>query len=138
MGTVADTVLSENGEVIGVVPEKLLRRDFVHQGLTELRVVGSINERKALMTELTDAFVALPGGYGTLDELFEVLTTAALNLHNKPCGLLNVEGFYDSLLTLLDHTVTELFLRPEERLLFVEHTEAGPLLDLLMGCYPKG
>src|ERR671931_564342 len=100
MGVVADAVLKEGGEVIGVIPEALTTREVAHQGLDDLRVVGSMHERKALMAELANAFIALPGGYGTLEEFCEVLTWAQLGLHRKPCGILNVEGFYDSLLSL--------------------------------------
>src|ERR671932_40439 len=102
MGVLADTVLAGGGEAIGVIPQALVDREVGHQGLTELRVVGSMHERKALMAELADAFVALPGGYGTWEEFFEIVTWVQLGLHPKPCGLLNVAGYYDPLLALAD------------------------------------
>jgi uncharacterized protein (TIGR00730 family) len=114
-----------------VIPEALLAREVGHTGLTELRVVHSMHERKALMAELSDGFAALPGGYGTFEELCEVVTWAQLGLHEKPCGLLNVEGYYDPLLALLDHAVAEQFLRPAHRALVIEEREPERLLDRL-------
>jgi uncharacterized protein (TIGR00730 family) len=136
MGVVADSVLAEDGEVIGVIPKALLAKESAHQGLTELRVVGSMHERKALMAELADAFVALPGGYGTFEEFCEVLTWAQLGLHRKPCGILNVEGFYNSLLSLLDHAVAERFVRAEHRSLVLEEHDPERLLDRLVSYQP--
>ncbi|MDB4972675.1 MAG: hypothetical protein JWN48_1016 [Myxococcaceae bacterium] len=115
MGAVADSVLAYGGEVIGVIPEKLMTREVAHHGLADLRVVGTMHERKALMAELADAFVALPGGIGTLEELFEVWTWSQLGLHDKPCALLNTAGFYGQLSAFLDFVVAEGFLRVEQR-----------------------
>ena len=115
MGILADTALAAGGEVIGVMPQDLIDREIGHAGLTELRVVGSMHERKALMAELSDGFVALPGGAGTLEELIEVYTWSQLGLHDKPMGVLNVRGYYDGLAALLDHAVQEGFLRAQHR-----------------------
>jgi uncharacterized protein (TIGR00730 family) len=131
MGALADAALAAGGEVIGVIPEALVAWEVAHQGLSDLRVVGSMHERKALMADLADAFIAMPGGYGTLEELCEVLTWSQLGLHRKPCGLLNVEGYYDPLLALLDHAVAEGFLRREHRALVLQEQEPGRLLALL-------
>jgi len=129
MGLVADAVLEAGGHVHGVIPEHLVRAETAHTGLTVLDVVESMHERKALMADLSDGFVALPGGWGTLEELFEVLTWAQLGLHGKPCGLLNVDGYFDPLLTFLQHAVTEGFVKAEfERMLPVE-ASADTLLD---------
>ena len=136
MGVVADAVLREGGEVIGVIPEALVAKEAAHRGLTELRVVGSMHERKALMAELAEAFVALPGGFGTLEEFCEVLTWAQLGLHRKPCGLLNVKGFYDPLLSLFDHAVAEGFVRAPHRALVLEAQDPDSLLDLLATYQP--
>lgn len=113
MGAVADAVLAAGGQVIGVIPEALVAREVAHTGLTDLRVVASMHERKALMAELSDGFIAMPGGWGTFEELFEVLTWAQLGLHRNPVGLLNVEGYFDPLLAFLRHAVTEQFVRTE-------------------------
>jgi uncharacterized protein (TIGR00730 family) len=115
MGAVADASLASGGEVVGVIPQALVDRELAHRGLTELRIVGSMHERKALMAELADAFVALPGGIGTFEELFEVWTWAQLGSHQKPCALLNVLGFYDGLLGFLDHVVASAFLKQLNR-----------------------
>jgi uncharacterized protein (TIGR00730 family) len=115
MGIVADTALAAGGEVIGVIPGDLVEREIAHQGLTDLRVVGSMHERKALMAELADAFIALPGGAGTLEELIEIYTWSQLGLHAKPMGALNVNGYYDGLAAMLDHAVQEGFLREQHR-----------------------
>ena len=111
MGVLADTVLAAGGEAIGVMPQALIDREIGHRGLTELRVVDSMHERKALMAELSDAFVAVPGGIGTLEELIEVYTWSQLGIHDKACGVLNVRGYYDHLAAFLDHAVDEGFLR---------------------------
>ena len=111
MGVLADTAMAAGGEVIGVMPQALVDREIEHTAISDLRVVGSMHERKALMTELSDAFIALPGGAGTLEELFEVYTWAQLGLHSKPCGLLDVEDYYSGLAAFLDHAVRERFLR---------------------------
>jgi uncharacterized protein (TIGR00730 family) len=131
MGVLADAALAAGGEVIGVIPEALLAWEVAHAGLTDLQVVASMHERKARMADLSAAFVALPGGYGTLEEFCEVLTWSQLGLHRKPCGLLNVERYYDPLLVLLDHAVAERFVRQEHRALVLEATETGLLLELL-------
>ena len=136
MGVVADAVMAGGGEVIGVIPEALVAKEVAHEGLPDLRVVGSMHERKALMAELADAFVALPGGYGTLEEFCEVVTWAQLGLHRKPCGLLNVGGFYDRLLALFDHAVAEHFVRPAHRSLVLEEHDPEHLLDLLASYRP--
>jgi uncharacterized protein (TIGR00730 family) len=131
MGVLADTMLAQRGEVIGVIPQALVDREIAHTGVTDLRVVGTMHERKALMVELSDGFVALPGGYGTLEEFSEVLTWAQLGLHRKPCGLLDVDGYFNPLLALFDRAVEDGFLRPENRALILRATEPDPLLDLL-------
>jgi uncharacterized protein (TIGR00730 family) len=138
MGVVADSAMDAGGDVIGVIPEALAAKEVAHAGLTELRVVGSMHERKALMAELSDGFVALPGGFGTLEEFFEVLTWAQLGLHPKPCGLLNVAGYYDPLLSLLDHAVQEQFLRSAHRALVIEEKDPERLLDRLAAFRPRG
>jgi uncharacterized protein (TIGR00730 family) len=131
MGTLADAALQAGGEVVGVIPDDLLRREVGHHGLTELHVVASMHERKARMADLADAFVALPGGYGTWEEFFEVVTWVQLGLHPKPCGLLNVAGYYDPLLALADHAVTEGFVAPLHRALIVAEASPVALLDRL-------
>lgn len=117
MGVVADAVLAGGGKAAGVIPQALVDRELAHRGLTELHVVDTMHRRKALMADLADAFAALPGGYGTADELFEALTWAQLGLHTKPVGLLNTCGFFDPLLAWVDCCVSEGFLRPEHRAL---------------------
>jgi hypothetical protein len=131
MGALADAVLAEGGEAIGVIPRGLERRELGHQGLTELRVVGSMHERKATMAELSDAFVALPGGMGTLEETTEVLTWAQLGIHHKPVGLLDVAGYWRPLVAFLDHAVESGFVRPEHRALLLVERDPEPLLDRL-------
>jgi uncharacterized protein (TIGR00730 family) len=136
MGLLADTAMEAGGEVIGVIPESLEDKEIGHQGLTHLRVVASMHERKALMAELSDGFIALPGGSGTLEELFEVFTWSQLGLHRKACALLNVEGYYDGLAAFLDHAVDERFLRAEHRaMLLCERTPAA-VLDALEAFEP--
>ncbi len=129
MGAVADAVLDQGGSVVGVMPRALVEREVAHAGLTELRVVGSMHERKAEMADLADAFVALPGGLGTLEEMFEVLTWAQLGYHTKPCGLLNVAGYYDRMLSMMDHAAEERFLAPEHRAMILAGAEPGPLIE---------
>ncbi len=128
MGAVADAALDAGGEVVGIMPRHLVEREVAHVGLTELHVVASMHERKAMLAELGDGFLALPGGLGTLEELFEVWTWGLLGLHRKPYGLLEVSGFYAPLLTFLDHAVTEGFIRQEYRDLLVVDTGAEQLL----------
>ena len=131
MGVLADSMLQAGGEVIGVIPQSLLAREVAHRGITDLRVVDTMHQRKALMNELSDAFIALPGGFGTLDEFFEILTWSQLGIHGKPSGLLNVSGYYDSLLAMLDHAVTEGLLRPAHRALVIADTDADSLVQRL-------
>jgi len=136
MGIVADAALAADGEVIGVLPGKLFEREVAHEGLTELHTVASMHERKALMSELADAFVALPGGYGTIEEVVEAVTWTQLGIHDKPVGLLDVEGYYGPLLTFLDEAVTSGFLRPEHRAMLHQARAPGLLLDTLAGWRP--
>ncbi|PKN59739.1 MAG: TIGR00730 family Rossman fold protein [Deltaproteobacteria bacterium HGW-Deltaproteobacteria-11] len=129
MGMLADTALQLGGEVVGVIPEALVQKEVAHTGLTELHVTQSMHERKTLMAELSDGFVALPGGIGTLEELFEVWTWAQLGFHHKPCGLLNVEGYFDSLALFLDHAVDEQFVKQPHRSLLIVENDAKKLLE---------
>ena len=131
MGALADAVLDAGGEAVGVIPEHLLGREVGHSGLTKLHVVRSMHERKALMADLSDAFIALPGGFGTLEEFCEVLTWAQLGLHAKPCGVLNCLGYYSPLLAMFDHAVNERFLKPENRRLVLARESAAELLEAL-------
>jgi uncharacterized protein (TIGR00730 family) len=131
MGVLADTILDAGGEAIGVMPHALVDREIAHRGLTKLEVVDSMHERKALMAELSDAFVAVPGGIGTLEELIEVYTWSQLGLHEKACGVLNVRGYYDHLAAQLDHAVAEGFLRPQHRAVLSVASEPAELLDRL-------
>ncbi len=137
MGILADAMLAAGGEVIGVIPRALLLKEVGHRGVTELRVVETMHERKALMSELSDGFIALPGGFGTLDEFFEILTWAQLGFHGKPCGLLNVAGYFDDILRALDHAVAERFLRPQHRELVLADTSAAALLLQLAAFAPR-
>ena len=136
MGSIADAVLQAGGEVIGVIPQAMVTRERVHRGVTQLQVVASMHARKARMAELADAFVALPGGYGTLDELFEIITWAQLGMHRKPIGILNVAGYYDTLLGWIDRAITEGFIRPEHRQLTVIADAPAVLLERLTQHYP--
>ena len=129
MGVVADSVLRGGGRAIGVIPDFLMGKEVDHRGLTELHVVQTMHERKLKMAELADGFVAMPGGFGTLEELFEVLTWGQLGLHRKPVAVLNVAGYYDHLLRALDHMTTEGFLRPENRYQLLQEEEPAALLD---------
>lgn len=129
MGAIADAALLAGGEVIGVIPEALVRKEIAHQGLGDLRVVGSMHERKALMAELGDGFIALPGGCGTFEEFFEIVTWAQLGMHSKPIALLNVAGYYDSLLALLDQSIAEKFVRTEHRQLVLDAADPVQLLE---------
>lgn len=132
MGVIADSVLQAGGEVIGVIPQNLWEREVAHRGLSQLHRVADMAERKALMAELSDAFVALPGGYGTLDELFEMLTWTQLGLQSKPCGLLNVAGFYDGLLQWAQHAEQEGLVRPNQNAVLLSDTDAAKLLQRLL------
>jgi uncharacterized protein (TIGR00730 family) len=131
MGKLADAVLAEGGEAIGVLPEALVAKEIGHPGLDDLRVVGSMHERKALMAELADAFVALPGGLGTVEELFEVYTWAQLGLHRKPCALLDVDGYYEGVASFLAHAVQERFLREDHRAMLIVEREPRELVERL-------
>lgn len=136
MGAVADAALAAGGVVIGVIPDALLRKEVAHAGLTELLVVRSMHERKATMADLADGFLALPGGFGTIEEFVEVLTWAQLGLHDKPCGLLNVAGFYDPLLAMFDRAVEQRFLRAEHRGIVRTGDSVADLLDRMAGDHP--
>ncbi len=131
MGAVADGALAAGGEVVGVIPHKLEERELAHRGLTELIVVESMHARKTVMAHLSGAFIALPGGWGTLEEIFEVTTWTQLQLHTKPVGLLNAHGYYDHLLAFLSQASAEGFIRPAHRGLMQAHAEIGPLLQAL-------
>ena len=131
MGILADTVLERGGTIIGVLPRALDQVEVTHTGLSALHLVDSMHQRKAMMADLADAFIALPGGLGTLEELFEVWTWAQLELHDKPCGLLNAGGYFDPLIAFIDHAVAEGFIRPRHRALLHVDTSAAALLDLL-------
>ena len=136
MGVVADATLGAGGEVVGVIPRVLLEREIAHTGLTDLRVVGSMHKRKALMSELSEGFIALPGGTGTLEEFFEVLTWTQLGEHRKPCGLLNAGRYYDPLLAVFDHMVQQGFLSEEHRAMVLVETEPEALLEAIAGYVP--
>jgi uncharacterized protein (TIGR00730 family) len=129
MNVVANTMLELGGHVTGVIPDGLVGKEVAHQGLSDLRVVSSMHERKALMAELSDGFIAMPGGIGTMEEFFEVLSWAQLGIHAKPCGLLNVSGYYDPLIEFVDHAVSEDFIKPKPRALMIVEGEPGKLLD---------
>lgn len=131
MGALADAALAGGGDVTGVIPEHLVNKELAHRRVADMRVVHSMHQRKALMADLSDAFIALPGGFGTLEEFCEVLTWSQLGLHAKPCGLLNVDGYYDGLLGLFDHAVDEGFVRQESRQLVLVDTDAEKLLARL-------
>jgi len=131
MDIAADAMLRAGDEVVGVIPEHLMALEVGHKGLTKLHVVNSMHERKALMADLSDAFVALPGGFGTLEEFCEVVTWTQLGLHAKPCGILNVLGFYSPLLTMFDHAAEERFLKPENRALVLARDQPADLLQAL-------
>jgi uncharacterized protein (TIGR00730 family) len=131
MGALADEAMSAGGHVIGVIPEALMAKEVGHRGLSELRVVKSMHERKAMMADLADGFVALPGGWGTVEEFFEVLTWAQLGLHRKPCGLLNIQGYYDRLLSFTGHAVDEGFVRREYGSMISVSDSPGKLLDTM-------
>lgn len=132
MGTLADAVLQNGGSVIGVLPQSLADVELAHSGLTELKIVASMHERKATMAELSDAFVMLPGGIGSLEEAFEMWTWSQLGIHHKPIGLLNVDGFYDGLQSFLDHLVAEAFVKPVHRNILLSDDEPGRLIDRLL------
>jgi uncharacterized protein (TIGR00730 family) len=136
MGAVSAGAIAAGGEVIGVIPEGLLRKEAADMSLRDLRIVGTMHERKALMADLADAFIALPGGTGTLDEFAEIVTWAQIGLHRKPIGLLNQDGYYTALLAFLDHAVAERFLRPEHRALIREASNLDDLFSALQSPAP--
>ncbi len=137
MGIIADAMLAAGGEVLGVIPQALVTKEVAHQHLTEQRIVSTMHERKALMAELSDAFIAMPGGMGTFDEFCEILTWAQLGIHQKPCGILNVENYFSPLLTMFDHAVAEGFLRDTHRALVLEASEPERLLEALEKYQPQ-
>ena len=136
MGRVADHVLKLGGQAVGVIPEALVRKEVAHNNLTELHVTQSMHERKTLMAELSDGFIALPGGIGTLEELFEIWTWAQLGFHDKPCGLLNVEGYFDALIKFLDHALAEQFVKQIHRAILIVETDPEALLDRYVNYRP--
>jgi len=136
MGAVADAALDAGGRVTGVMPQALVAKEIAHNGLTDLRVVSSMHERKALMADLSDGFIALPGGWGTWEEFFEVLTWGQLGLHHKPCGLLNVDGYFDPLLSFVDHSIDQGFVRREYRRMIAMSNIPEVLLDTLAAYSP--
>lgn len=136
MGQVADAALEAGGKVIGVIPRALAIKEVSHEGLTELHIVGSMHERKAMMAQLSDGFVALPGGIGTFEELFEIWTWGQLGIHSKPCGLLNVAGFYDPLIAFLDRAVVEGFLKPDVRGMLMTETSPATLIERFRSYQP--
>ena len=136
MGLIADTVMQLGGRAVGVIPKGLARKEVVHRHLTELHVTKSMHERKTLMAELSDGFIAMPGGIGTFEEIFEIWTWAQLGIHAKPCGLLNVAGYYDALTTFLDHAAAEQFLKPDQRSLLMVEQQPQALLDRFASYQP--
>jgi uncharacterized protein (TIGR00730 family) len=138
MGAVAEAVLEAGGEAVGVIPEALVSKEIGHAGLTKLHVVGSMHERKKLMSDLSDGFVTLPGGYGTLEEFFEVLSWAQLSIHEKPCAVLDVDGFYQPLSALFDEMIGEGFVQSEHRSLVLMERDPVALLDRMESYRPPG
>ncbi|HLH31898.1 MAG TPA: TIGR00730 family Rossman fold protein [Terriglobia bacterium] len=136
MGVVADAVMENGGEVMGVIPQALVERELAHRTVSELIVVRSMHDRKAKMASLSDAFIALPGGFGTFEEFCEIITWAQLGMHRKPCAILNVESYYDPLLALFDRAVVEGFVYPSNRRLVLQETDPHRLLDLLAAYIP--
>jgi hypothetical protein len=136
MGTIADTVLEAGGEAIGVIPQALVDKELAHPGLTQLHVVGSMHDRKAMMADLSDGFIAMPGGFGTFEEFCEVLTWAQLGFHKKPCGLLNIDGYYNSLIAMFDHAVEEEFVHTRHRSLVLIDSQIDSLINKLAAFEP--
>jgi uncharacterized protein (TIGR00730 family) len=136
MGKVADAVLANGGRVTGAIPESLAIKEVAHAGLSEIHIVDSMHERKALMAELSDGFIALPGGFGTFEELCEIITWAQLGIHQKPCAILNVAGFYDNLIAQIEVSVSQNFIRDEHRRLVLVESEIGRLYDLMKNYEP--
>ena len=129
MGVIANAVLERGGKVHGVIPQMLCDMEIAHEGLTELHIVSSMHARKTMMAALSDGFIAMPGGFGTLEEIIEIITWGQLHFHDKPCGLLNVDGFFDRLLGYLDHATSEGFLRPQNRRMLLADTDAAALIN---------
>ncbi len=136
MGQIADCVIAGGGQVIGIIPQSLTHKEVAHAGLSELKVVGGMHERKALMEKLSDGFVAMPGGLGTLEELLEALTWAQLGFHQKPCAVLNVNGYYDRLAALLAHATSEGFVKPQHRDLLISDSDPARLLQRMQQFTP--
>lgn len=136
MGAVADAALAAGGEVIGVIPQALVDKEVAHHGLSDLRIVSSMHERKALMADFSDGFVAIPGGWGTIEEFFEVLTWAQLRFHTKPCGLLNVAGYFNHLLAFADHAVEQGFVKRANRSMILSADDVEGLLEMMAGYCP--
>ena len=132
MGAVADSVMAGGGKVVGVIPEAMASKEVAHNGLTEMHVVSSMHERKSMMARLADAFVALPGGFGSFEELLEMITWAQLGIHQKPVGILNVSGYYDPLIQLFERAIEEDFIRPSNRQLFLVDQEPDRLIQTLL------
>jgi len=136
MGVLADAAIAAGGETIGVIPRALQKLELAHDGLTSLHVVRSMHERKAVMAGLADGFISLPGGFGTMEEFFETVTWGLLGIHHKPCGLLNVAGYYDPLVAMIDSFITHRFATEQHRRLVVSHDDADTLLDILVTYTP--
>jgi uncharacterized protein (TIGR00730 family) len=136
MGEIASTVIRAKGEVIGVIPKDLVEKEVAHSNLSDLRIVGTMHERKSLMAELSDGFIAMPGGFGTMEEIFEAITWAQLSFHDKPCGFLNIKGYYNDLIKFLDHSVEENFIVPEHRAMIIIDDEPESLLDKFLNYEP--
>lgn len=136
MGAIADAALAAGGDVIGVIPDSLQRREVGHNGLTTLHVVETMHERKAVMADLADAFIALPGGFGTMEEFCEIVTWSQLGIQQKPCGLLNIEGYWNHFLDMLDYSVDEAFVRPENSELILVATNPDSMLERLLEWEP--
>jgi hypothetical protein len=137
MGVIADAVLAKGGDVIGVIPQALVDKELAHRGVKDMRIVATMHERKAVMADLSDAFVALPGGYGTADELFEILTWAQLRIHSNPIAVLNTRGFFDPLLAWLDRAVAEGFVKPVHRQLLLVEDNVDNLLEQIVKFAPR-
>ena len=136
MGEIASTVIRAKGEVIGVIPKDLVEKEVAHSNLSDLRIVGTMHERKSLMAELSDGFIAMPGGFGTIEESFEAITWAQLSFHDKSCGFLNIKGYYNDLIKFLDHSVEENFIVPEHRAMIIIDDEPESLLDKFLNYAP--
>ena len=137
MREIADSCLKHGGKVIGVMPKLIVDKEIAHKQITELHIVDSMHERKALMAELSDAFIAMPGGFGTIDEMFEIMTWNQLEIINKPTGLLNVDGYFDHLIAFIDHAVNEKFVREEHNRNLIVETDANNLIEKLEGFVPQ-